>query len=314
MKSQFPFPRQPRQASWPLQFCARTWQLVFKSVVGSQKERRNLVVVVSKPFGFLIALNMKVLLCFALLMAVARKSYGQGEAPIQCQETEAAQRKSCFSDRQLTLAVMPKNLDQANHLYSKLESTLTMMDPTVHCSDPMKYSEAANCAINVSKACYDPDGTRNVVMNAADVIAGMKVLCDKRQEVDMECFKYFYVMVDECTKYHRARNAPSGSSDPRHSICAKDDIQYDCMEALMEPMCGENTTRVFLDQMNNYTITPACANGYEPSRERTRYFAALNEQKDPGGSASSPSPFPPLFLLLLLLVPLVSRAQWWYWV
>ncbi|XP_076465908.1 uncharacterized protein LOC143297437 [Babylonia areolata] len=259
-------------------------------------------------------LDMKVFLFLAVLSGAARKSHGQGESLSDCNEAEAAQRKECFVTRGLSLAAMPSTLDPKHSLYPLLESTLTMMDPTVHCSDPQKYGEAARCAVNVTKSCLDADGSRNVVMNADDVITGMQVLCDKRQEVNIECFKHFYVMVEECTKYYywRASN-PSSSSDTRRILCAKDDLHYDCMEAVMTPMCGENTTRVFLEQLDKYTVRPACVTDLIPSRQRDRYFATLksNEEEGDGGDCprgAAPHPFsmnsplgPSLFLLLLLL-------------
>ena len=40
--------------------------------------------------------------------------------------------------------------------------------------------EAAECTLNVSKTCRDPDGSLNVVQDPQAVIAGMQRLCDVR--------------------------------------------------------------------------------------------------------------------------------------
>ncbi|KAK7116307.1 uncharacterized protein [Littorina saxatilis] len=224
-------------------------------------------------------LFLAIVLCFACLVVAQENS----ETPTQCQQDEAADRKACFVDRSLDLAEMPKNLDTLHPLYNILESTFTMMDPSVHCSNPTAYRDAARCAVNVTKTCYDPDGTRNVIMSPDTVVAGMQVLCDKRSELDMECLKAFYMMADECTQYHRRAANFISSTDTRAIMCATEDLKYDCVEVLMKPMCGDNTTHVFLQQMDMYTVNPSCVNDSRPSRQRSRYFAALVHDDNDNG-------------------------------
>ncbi|KAL8609412.1 hypothetical protein ACOMHN_019901 [Nucella lapillus] len=194
-----------------------------------------------------MAVKMAGAAALCLVPAAAGDGKGQKSA-FNCTTALLDACVRCYTDLDLEMSWV----DGVQHSQSKVMRALifTSLDPLVQCRKPVAYKDATECMIRHLETCSQPAETVMRLPEVHQLQEGMRLMCDKYADTDIECVKRADDRVSACSDAETLKlfqTMDISVLDYNPLICLAYEVNYDCLEKFLTKSCDSYTAKAHME-------------------------------------------------------------------